>query len=654
MAHKKQQFNYYRLLIQWAILVLIFYLIYDWKINLKDSPDFEKYCPFGGIQSLLSFLKNNILACSMSSVQIAMGITLLISVLIFSKLFCGYLCPIGTITEWIGKIGNKFKILFTVKGLPDKLLRLFKYALLFVTVYYTVTTGELFCKKYDPYFALTTWFSYDVNFYLAVASIAITIIGSIFIRQFWCKYLCPLGAISNLFSYFFAFLFITLIYITLLYFNYNINWVYYFLTVLFISYLLEAFNFNRIVFPIFKITRNDDVCTHCKLCDKSCPQGIPISGSNTKIKHIDCNLCGNCLTVCPTYKSIGINHRRMSWLPAFATIILVCIALYFSKIWEIPTVNERWGTKQEFESALIFKKSGLKDIKCYGSCMSFVSQMRNIKGVLGVEAYVNSHSVKIYYNPKIITEKQIAEAIFYPVVNLIKNPPDDVNEVSMVTMHVNKFFDSYDNFYITKLFEKQDGIFGYKTQYGEPVIFEIYFNPRLLNTGRIKNIIESKSVSYQFDNKNNIQEINFEVSFIDKSVKTMNSIDFKHSMFIPFNSSFNNFSKYDKTKLAIYQIEMPDAAFPDFVDRMPYLVNHLSKDPWIVEFSTKFEGNIPFAEISYVTDKTDANKIYNLLLSDSLHITYDNGELANEKNPFNFKKEGIIKEIYIDSLKNKE
>lgn len=59
--------------------------------------------PFGGLQALGSYLVNNSLACTMSMTQIMVGVMLAVGVILFSKLFCGYLCPLGTVSEWMGQ-----------------------------------------------------------------------------------------------------------------------------------------------------------------------------------------------------------------------------------------------------------------------------------------------------------------------------------------------------------------------------------------------------------------------------------------------------------------------------------------------------------------------------------------------------------------------
>ena len=200
MAKPKKR-NIYRLALQWTILGLLLYMVVRPFVDKSYVADFEAYCPFGGLQAFSSFLANNSLACSMTTTQIFMGLALLVGVFIFSKLFCGYICPIGTFTEWLGRQGRRFKMNFVIKGLADRLLRVFKYALLFTTFYFTLSSSELFCKTFDPYYAVFSGFSGDVVIGYAAMALLLSIPGSFFIRQFWCKYFCPLSAASNIFSF---------------------------------------------------------------------------------------------------------------------------------------------------------------------------------------------------------------------------------------------------------------------------------------------------------------------------------------------------------------------------------------------------------------------------------------------------------------------
>ena len=89
--------NWQRYVLEWGILAaLIIFILVSNVIGERINP--ETY--YGS------------LPCDMSSLQILSGIALIATVVLFSKLFCAYLCPLGTIT-----------------------------------------TGELVCKKFDPYYA---------------------------------------------------------------------------------------------------------------------------------------------------------------------------------------------------------------------------------------------------------------------------------------------------------------------------------------------------------------------------------------------------------------------------------------------------------------------------------------------------------------------
>jgi len=217
--------NWPRYIIQWGVIVFMLALAFLPGITKIATPDFEAYCPFGGMQALGSYLISEALSCTMTSAQIVMGVVLFVGVLLFSKLFCSFICPIGTVSEWLGTIGDKFKMRYTIKGVADKALRSLKYILLFITVYYTLQSNELFCKKLDPYYAIASGFDTDVVLLYAIISIAVAILGSIFIRLFWCKYLCPLGAISNIFKFSVFFVATLGTYLVLLSFGIEISYV---------------------------------------------------------------------------------------------------------------------------------------------------------------------------------------------------------------------------------------------------------------------------------------------------------------------------------------------------------------------------------------------------------------------------------------------
>ena len=206
--------NWPRKFLQLALLILI--VIFSINLfNIAKSANPEAYCPFGGIQALSSFFVNDSLACDMTTIQIALGLLLVIAVFSLGKLFCAYLCPLGYVNELLAKFrkfSNFKEVVVKDNSFLDKILRSVKYILLFVVFYISISSSELFCKQFDPYYALATGFKGEINMWMSFVALYILFIGCFFIKMFWCKYICPLGAITNIFKYFLSAIALVLIY----------------------------------------------------------------------------------------------------------------------------------------------------------------------------------------------------------------------------------------------------------------------------------------------------------------------------------------------------------------------------------------------------------------------------------------------------------
>lgn len=95
--------NWQRYVLEWGILAaLIVFILVSHVIGGRINPD--TYCPFGGIQAFANLISHGSLPCDMSSLQILSGIALLVAAVLFSKLFCAYLCPLGTISDLCRKL----------------------------------------------------------------------------------------------------------------------------------------------------------------------------------------------------------------------------------------------------------------------------------------------------------------------------------------------------------------------------------------------------------------------------------------------------------------------------------------------------------------------------------------------------------------------
>ena len=246
---KKSTFksNWQKYLLQWGTLAALIFFVSGLATLLfpkMEVSDPERYCPFGGLEALATYLANDTLPCSMTSVQIVMGIALAAAIMLAGKLFCGYLCPIGTIEDLLKKlretIGLKSISIRNGSAL-DKILRLVKYLLLFYIFYMTMTASELFCKNLDPYYAVATGFKGEITLWMSITTLTLVILGGFLVDRFWCKYICPLGAISNSLKFWVWQAFLVGIWWGLNLLGVHLAWIWLLGAICVLGYLLEIF-----------------------------------------------------------------------------------------------------------------------------------------------------------------------------------------------------------------------------------------------------------------------------------------------------------------------------------------------------------------------------------------------------------------------------
>jgi polyferredoxin len=639
MAKKRSGFNLYRTPLQLLVVLLLAYMVVRQFVDSTYLADFEAYCPLGGMQALGSFLVSKTLACTMTTMQIAMGLALITGVLLLGKLFCSFVCPIGTFSEWLGTIGARFGVRYTIKGLADRLLRLLKYALAFVTFYFTLKSSELFCKEYDPFYAVFSGFEGDVVLKYAIPALVITVLGAVFVRLFWCKYLCPLSAVTNLFSNALMTVPVLAIYVILIKLGYGISWVWPLGIICGLGFLLEVWRLEGLYLPPLKITRNLDSCTSCKLCDKACPMGLDVATVD-KVTHIDCHLCGDCLDACPVSETLQINRKPLRWLPAAAVVALVALGIFLGGKFEVPTINMKWGDELELAGADVFEMSGLKSVKCFGSASSFATQMKQVNGVYGVEAYVKSHTVKVFYDPTLLTNQKVKEAIFSPANSFLKSP-EAGGEVTVLQLKIDKFFDGYDNYYLNLLMQQSDGVFGYSTEFGEPVLARIYYDAALQTPEQLKTTIESPKVTWEFRGLMQSEKLKFSVPWVSDTVERIETMAFLRTLFIPFTQELNDLPPGDEAGLVVYRIPMEQAMRSSMQRQMRFLGAHLSKNEALIGFETVLTDR-PYARISFLTGRTTAEEIWQGLTAPVMTFEWSNGEAAEIPNPFKFEIQGEV------------
>ena len=643
--------NWPKYLLQWGVLGAIIIFLTG-VIPSETAADPEAYCPMGGLQALATYLANNSLPCSMSSLQVMMGIALVAAVVLFSKLFCGYICPLGTVQDLIGKARNAMHVK-SIKirngSAADKALRIVKYALVFWIFYMTVNASELFCKNLDPYYAVATGFKGEITLWMSIVSISLVLIGSFFIDMFWCRYLCPLGAISNTLKFWIWIGVLFGIYYVSGVLGANIPWAVLLGGFCIVGYLLEIFH-SKPKFQILHVTKDDNLCNNCGLCVKKCPYHIDVkSVHDGKLSHVDCTLCGECVASCSSRAlNIGICKPRRGKLwkivPAVLTVVLIAFGMWAGGKFELPTIDMKWGIEDE-STLQTMSMEGLRSVKCYGSSMTFKAKLEKIPGVHGVKTYVKRHSADILYDPAKTDAEKIQEAVFVPSKFRVATPDHkEVPELKIVTIRTEGMYDKMDINYLgmqMRLTGKR--IYGLETEFACPLIVRVYMDPAEdLDEDWFEEIVEKETLEMPVHG-GGVNEIELGYKFEDYEGETgrISTEQFIRSMFSPFSVQWKSRIEAAEGKQQyVYEIVDKNYEKPIILRNMPFLSNHLSRHEGVIGVYLDLNRDLqPAIQIRYADPMTEA-KLWELMTMETWTITYKADDVREEPAKFSFKTEG--------------
>lgn len=261
--------------------LFLLHVAYDHQVKgggPRGTPSVEAYCPFGGLESLYEFLTTGGFIRRIEPSAMIMFGALLVLTLFASRGFCGWICPFGSLQEWIGLLGKRiFRKKFNPTSAWELRLRYLKYAVLVVVIGMTWHTGSLVFRDYDPFLAFFHLGYHTDELRWAYAILVVVLLGSLYIERFFCKYACPLGAVIGL-----------------------------------LGKLGRA-----------KIVRASDGCTECNICQKRCFAHIDFL-SVTEIRDPDCNHCLECIAACPKPKvlTVRVRQSRISH-PVYASVLVI-------------------------------------------------------------------------------------------------------------------------------------------------------------------------------------------------------------------------------------------------------------------------------------------------------------------------------------------
>jgi hypothetical protein len=115
------------------------------------------------------------------------------TVVIAGRFYCGWLCPFGALSEFAGRVtGRKWEI----STETDSQWRKLKYALLAAVIMAVLVSGNTSYGNFEPYVTIFSFYGNAFAWGVAVLSL----LAALRVRRFWCRYLCPVGAITGLCS----------------------------------------------------------------------------------------------------------------------------------------------------------------------------------------------------------------------------------------------------------------------------------------------------------------------------------------------------------------------------------------------------------------------------------------------------------------------
>lgn len=147
-------------------------------------------CAIGSVQNISLALFNDNYAMPLAA--LLFFIIPLISALLFGRVFCAGVCPLGAIQELTG-----FKQVRIHKRV-ESVLAVIPFVYLGLAVLSAATGSQFIICRYDPFVGI---FRLDAPYTMIIFGSLLLILG-IFVNRPYCRYLCPYGVLQNIFSRF--------------------------------------------------------------------------------------------------------------------------------------------------------------------------------------------------------------------------------------------------------------------------------------------------------------------------------------------------------------------------------------------------------------------------------------------------------------------
>jgi len=249
----------------------------------------EGWLPIAGLMNFKYWLSTGKIPATHPAAMF-LFISFLAMAFLLRKAFCSWLCPVGTLSEYLWRAGRQlFRRNFHLPRWLDIPLRGLKYLLLgfFVWAVANMSADTIEQFMHSPYGVIADVRMLNFFRYLgetAVIVLAMLVVASVFVQNFWCRYLCPYGALLGIVSF----------------------------------------------FSPQRIRRSEKACIDCAKCAKACPSALPVD-KLIVIKSAECTGCLECVSVCPAEGALQMSLPRLirpqneGRLPAWAMALAIAV-----------------------------------------------------------------------------------------------------------------------------------------------------------------------------------------------------------------------------------------------------------------------------------------------------------------------------------------
>jgi polyferredoxin len=190
-----------------------------------------------------------------------------VSTILWGRLYCGRVCAFGALTQLMdATLPSRLRV--NVPRALERRAAWIKFGLLAATIAYFLTTSDMMIYRFVEPFWMFGLFETTPMW----IGLGVLLIATVFVRNLYCRFLCPVGATLGLLSY----------------------------------------------LTVFRIKRWSE-CTTCKICQKACAWGA-IDGP--RILVTECVRCDDCERLyadeakCPHWRILAYRQKKVIPLTA--------------------------------------------------------------------------------------------------------------------------------------------------------------------------------------------------------------------------------------------------------------------------------------------------------------------------------------------------